>query len=74
MTDLAESYLAFAGLQPGLPANPLHFEAKRLKVTVVATFEVAANEVRDVVERNIADALFALAPRGRLETAYELIR
>ena len=66
--------LAFAGLQPGLPANPLHFEAKRLKVTVVATFEVAANEVRDVVERNIADALFALAPRGRLETAYELIR
>jgi hypothetical protein len=67
MTDLAESYLAFAGLKPGLPANPRHVEAKRLKVTVVASFEIAANEVRDVVERNIADALSALAPGGKLE-------
>jgi hypothetical protein len=74
MTDLADSYLAFADLRPGLPANPLRFEQKRLKVTLVATFEIAANEVREAVERNVADALSALALRGRVETAYEMIR
>ena len=74
MTDLADSYLAFAGRRPGFPANQLRFDEKRLKVTVLATFEIAANEVRDEVERRVADALSALALRGRLETAYEVIR
>ena len=42
-------------------------------MTVVVTYEIASNEVRDEVERNVADALSALALRGRLETAYEVI-
>ncbi len=74
MTDLADSYLAFAGVKPWSPANPLRLEQKRLKVTLVATFEIAANEVREAVDRNVADALCALALRGRVETAYEAMR
>ena len=74
MPDLADSYLAFAGRKPGFPASQLGFGQKCLKVTVVATFEIPSNEVRDAVERNVDDALSALALRGRLETAYEVIR
>jgi hypothetical protein len=51
----------------------LRLQHKRLKVTVVATFEIASNEVRDEVERNVAEALSALALHGRLDTAYEVI-
>jgi len=73
MLDLTGSSLAFAGRRPRFPANQLRFEQKRLKVTVVVTFEIASNEVRDEVERNVADALSALALCGKLETAYEVI-
>ena len=73
MIELTQSSLALAGRRPRFPANQLRFEQKRLKVTVVATFEIASNEARDEVERNVADALSAFALRGRLETAYEVI-
>jgi hypothetical protein len=73
MLDFTHSASALAGRRPSFPANQLRFEQKRLKVTVVVTFEIASNEVRDQVERNVADALSALAERGRLETAHEVI-
>jgi len=73
MLDHTDSSLGFAGPRPRFPANRLRFEQKRLKVTIVATFEIASNELRDEVERNVAEALSALALRGRLETAYEVI-
>ncbi|HUA52500.1 MAG TPA: hypothetical protein VMB81_10065 [Candidatus Sulfotelmatobacter sp.] len=73
MLDFTQSSLASVGRRPMFPANQLRFEQKRLKVTVVVTYEIASNEVRDEVERNVADALSALALRGRLETAYEVI-
>ena len=74
MLDLANSSLASAGRRPSFPANQLRFEQKGPEVTVVVTFEIASNEVRDEVERNVADALSALALGGRLETSYEAIR
>ena len=74
MSDLALLPLTPTGPRPGFPASQLRFDQKRLKVTVVATFEIGSNEARDEVERNVAEALSALALRGRLQTAYEVIR
>jgi hypothetical protein len=74
MSDLTLLPVSHTGRRPGFPASQLRFDQKRLKVTVVATFEIASNEARDEVERTVAEALSALALRGRLDTAYEVIR
>jgi hypothetical protein len=74
MADLVPAPLASFSLAPRFPAGALRFEQKRLKVTVVATFEIASNEVRDEIEKNVADALSVLGLRGQLKTGYEVIR
>lgn len=73
MADLAHVPAAPVDRKPRFPSRQLRLQHKRLKVTVVATFEIASNEVRDEVERNVAEALSALALHGRLDTAYEVI-
>ena len=55
------------------PVDKLRFDHKRLKVTVVATFEIDSNEARDEIEENIAHALSALGARGKLKADYEVI-
>jgi hypothetical protein len=74
MSDLTLLPPAFGGQRPHFPASQLRFGQKRLKVTVVATFEIASNEARDEVERTVAEALSTLGLRGRLDAAYEVIR
>jgi hypothetical protein len=59
---------------PRFPAGQLRFENKRLKLTVVATFEITSNEARDEIEQHVTDALSALSQRGALRTGYEVIR
>jgi len=66
--------ISLAGRGPRFPASQLRFEHKRLKVTVVATFEIASNEARDEIEKNVSDALSVLALRGNLKTDYQVIR
>jgi hypothetical protein len=60
--------------KPSFPTRQLRLQHERLKVTVVATLEIASNEAREEIERNVAEALSALAQHGRLDTAYEGIR
>jgi hypothetical protein len=74
MSEVVELSLALAGRGSRFPVKQLRFDQKRLKVTVVATFEIASTEVRDEIERNVTEALSTLALRGNLETAYEVIR
>jgi hypothetical protein len=74
MSDLTLLPAALTGRRPGFPASQLSFDPKRLKLTVVATFEIGSNEARDEIEQAVAEALSALALRGRLDTAYEVIR
>jgi hypothetical protein len=74
MADLAHLPSATVAPKPGFPTRQLRLQHKRLKVTVVATFEIASNEAREAIERNVAEALSALAQHGQLDTAYEVIR
>jgi hypothetical protein len=78
MTDLARLPTVLPSLpverRPRFPSSQLRLQHKRLKVTVVATFEIGSDEVREQIERNVADALSALAHHGRLSAAYEVIR
>lgn len=70
MVDMAYAPLAEARF----PASKLRFDNKRLKLTVVATFEIASNEVRDEIEKSVSEALAVLAQRGQLKTGFEVIR
>jgi hypothetical protein len=74
MANLAQLPAVLVDHRPRFPTRQLRLEHKRLKITVVATFEIASNEARDEIERNVAQALAALALHGRLDTVYEVIR
>jgi len=72
MLDVAHSLLE--STKPDrFPAERLRFDHKRLKVTIIATFEIDSNEARDEVEGNISAALSSLGARGQLKAGYEVI-
>lgn len=73
MADLVHLPSARIDRRPRFPTRQLRLQHKRLKITVVATFEIASNEARDEIERNVAEALSALGLHGRLDTTYEVI-
>jgi len=73
MLNSSRAALPLPGQIGSFPAEKLRFEHKRLKVTVIATFEVDSNEARDEIEETIAHALSALGARGKLKADYEVI-
>jgi len=73
MLDIARMTLHPGPEAKRFPAERLRFEQKRLKLTVVAVFEIDSNERRDEIETTIEGALSALGGRSKLQADYEVI-